>query len=332
MNTPTLRHLRFFVALAEIQNFSLAAQDCYVTQPTLSTAIKEMEAILGHKLFNRGKRKVTLTAMGAEFLPAAKDIVNRAESMMERAQYAKGAMAGPLRLGIIPTIAPYMLPQILPVIQRVYPNLELQIFEDMSHRLVEELNLGALDVILMAFPYETPRATQMILFEEPFYLAAPKSRAPHAKKVDANALEPGELLLLADGHCMTDHALAACNLQPATQRKAYSASSLTTLIQMVASGYGMTLLPEMAVNQSQLPDTIEILPFKDPRPTRKIGLAWHSGSAREGDYLKLAEIIKGKGFKYPAPQPAYQPHTAHGHDNSGHDLRNRKEQSPSLSG
>lgn len=283
--------MRFFIALAQTQNFSVAAAQCHVTQPTLSAAIAEMEAILGHRLFNRGKRKVSLTAIGAELLPKAKDIVSATESLAEQALHAKGAMAGPLRLGIIPTIAPYMLPVILPKIQEKYPNLELQIFEDMSHRLVEDLGNGALEVLLMAFPYDTPNAAQTVLFEEPFYLAAPKGRAPDVKKVDSNTLEPGELLLLADGHCMTDHALAACKRQAAPQRKAYSASSLTTLIQMVASGYGMTLLPEMAVSRAQLPDNIEILPFKDPRPTRKIGIAWLKNSVRQDDYRLLGEIV-----------------------------------------
>ena len=296
MILPTIRQLQFFIALTETQNFSKAAEQCHVSQPALSKSIQDMEAILGHQLFNRGKRDVTLTALGAEFLSDAKQIITQTEVMMTRAQAAKGSMTGPLRMGVIPTIAPYMLPDILPVIQTTYPNLELQIFEDQSHRLAEKLERGELDIILLAFPYKTPKAKQVFLFEEPFYCAMPKVYDILIKDgIKAEDLKPDELLLLAEGHCLSDHALQACNLKPTAHRKTYSASSLTTLIQMVSHGYGITLLPEMVIMNSQIPDTIKTVPFETPKPTRKIGLAWQAQSPREADFLKLRDIMKKGG-------------------------------------
>ena len=292
MNLPSIRQISFFLAVSEVKNFSEAANLCNVSQQALSKAIQELEDILGHKLFNRQKRKVTLTALGAEFLPTARHIMSQTESLVKRAREVENPMSGPLRLGIIPTIAPYMLPIILPTIQMTYPNLELQIFEDQSARLAEQLENGALDLILLAFPFKTPKAKQKFLFEEPFYLAIPKSYDIDAQHINAADLEPGKLLLLADGHCLTDHALQACNLQKLSQRKTYSASSLTTLIQMVSHGYGMTLLPEMAIDKRHIPENIKIIPFKNPKPTRRIGLAWLKSSLRETDFLKLAEIIE----------------------------------------
>ena len=200
-------------------------------------------------------------------------------------------MTGPMRLGVIPTIAPYLLPDILPRIQKQFPQLELQLFEDMSDRLLERLNSGNIDLALMAFPFDTPNLSQKILFEEEFYLAIPKGRGFESENISPAELDPGELLLLEDGHCLSDHALSACDIQLPKRRRAYSASSLPTLMQMVVSGYGITLVPDMAIAARAIPKGIKLIKFEHPPPTRQIGLAWRTGSPRTADFMTLGKII-----------------------------------------
>ncbi|MBI1301252.1 MAG: LysR family transcriptional regulator [Alphaproteobacteria bacterium] len=293
MLRPTLRQLDYLIAIEDEESFKRAAETCNVTQSTLSAGIQELEQILEHPLVNRGQRqRVTLTAFGAEVTSKARDILAETDKLVARAKQLQSPLTGPLRMGVIPTIAPYMLPEILPVLSAAFPALELQLHEDLSDRLVEKCEKGLLDVVLMAFPFETPALTQFFLFEEPFTLAVPKGREPEAREVSTGDLDPGELLLLDDGHCLSDHAIAACGLQKPKHRKAYSATSLQTLIQMVASGYGITLLPEMATRPENLSRNIVTIPFADPKPTRQIGLAWRSGHARRGEFEELGKAIK----------------------------------------
>ena len=291
MVTPSLKQMRYLIALRAHQNFSKAAEICFVTQSTLSAGIKEIEALLGHPVVERGRKPVTLTPFGLEMAAEAEIILERAEHMTERAKQLEAPMTGTLRLGVIPTIAPYLLPDILPRIQKDYPLLELQLHEDLSGRLVEKAAQGLLDAILMAFPYDTPNMTQMPLFEEPFVLACPKTRLSDIDEIEPSDLEPGELLLLEDGHCLRDHALEACGLQPLGTKQKFSATSLSTLLHMVASGYGMTLLPDMAATKNLIPKTVKTIPFTRPQPTRQIGLAWRRGSARKDDFETLGKII-----------------------------------------
>lgn len=282
MIRPTIRQLSYLIAIQDEKSFSAAADLCLVTQSTLSAGIKELENILGQPLVNRGARKATLTPFGQETCETARRILNETDALMTRAARLKKPLSGPFRLGVIPTIAPYLLPVILPEIQKDFPDLELQIFEDLSARLLEKALQGTLDAILMAFPYETPGLEQNTLFEEPFLLAAPR------KKIDKNIvsledLEKTNLLLLEDGHCLRDHALSACKLPPPRTRKTFSATSLPTLIQMVEHGYGATLLPKMAAKDSLLTENTRLIPFASPAPSRKIGLAWPENSPREAD-------------------------------------------------
>ncbi len=292
MSRPTLRQFEYLIALDDEKSFLAASQKCNVTQPTLSAGIRELEDALEQPLVNRGNRKnITLTAFGSEVVQDARKIMRDTEKVMTRAKHLKAPLTGPLRMGVIPTIAPYFLPDILPAIQRNFPALELQLHEDLSERLVDQCQKDMLDVILMAFPYDTPALTQMFLFEEPFALACPKGQEPPRKSISIVELETKELLLLDDGHCLSDHAIAACGLQKPSKSKAYSATSLQTLIQMVSHNYGMTLLPEMATYSGHIPKNVSIVPFRKPKPTRKIGIAWRRGHPRRKEFEDLGKIM-----------------------------------------
>lgn len=291
MVLPTLRQMQYLIALNDEKSFSKAADICHVTQSTLSAGIKEMENILGQPVIDRSKRKVILTPLGLEMLGHSETIIERAKKMMARAKIFEAPMSGPLRLGVIPTIAPFLLPDILPRAQKQFPRLELEIYEDMSDRLIDRLNNGAIDLALMAFPFDTPGLSQELLFDEEFHLAVPKNRAFSNKKITPNDLDPGELLLLEDGHCLSDHALSACDIQLPKRRRAYSASSLQTLMQMVVSGYGITLIPDMAITAHAVPKEIKLIKFESPAPSRQIGLCWRTGSAQVEDFKTFGHMV-----------------------------------------
>lgn len=288
---PTLKQLQYLLALADEQSFSRAAETCNVTQSTLSAGISALENTLGQPLVARAHKNLVLTPLGEETVAEARKLVNAAEKLTERARLSGRPLSGPLRLGVIPTVAPYMLPQILPALTGKFPALELQIYEKQSANIVADLSAGRLDVLLMAFPFNTPGIEQHVLYEEPFMLAVPQGTWNKKTPVDIADLKGRDLLLLEDGHCLRDHALAACRFQPVQTRRAFNATSLQTLIQMVQAGYGITMLPEMAVKHGALPENIEIFSFKKPLPARQIGLAWRHGSARQKEFELLAEAV-----------------------------------------
>lgn len=293
MIRPSLRQLSYLTALEEESSFNAAADKCAVTQSTLSAGIKELENVMGQTLVVRGRKNITLTPFGAEVAEQARQILKDADHIVARARMLREPLSGPLRLGIIPTIAPYMLPAMLPALNRQFPKLELQLHEDLTDRLLEKLERGEIDLALMAFPYDTPHCTQKILFAEDFLVAMPESLATDAKAIDMKDLEPEKLLLLEDGHCLRDHALSACDIQLPRQRKTFSATSLQTLIEMVRAGMGMTLLPAMAADGTVLGRGIRLLPFKGKNPPRRqIGLCWKSGDARGKEFTLLASTIK----------------------------------------
>lgn len=292
MHLPSLKQLQYLTALADHGSFSEAAAQCHVTQSTLSAGIASLENLLGQKLVDRSQRASTLTPLGLETVERARKILSDSRDLVTRVRALDMPLSGPLRLGIIPTIAPYLLPQILPGLQSGFPQLELHMHEDMSARLVESLRQGQLDMIVLALPYDTDGMVQEKLFSEQFMLAAPKGQWAGHDPARLDDLDGEALLLLEDGHCLRDHALAACNLKPRRQRQAFNASSLPTLIQMVSHGYGLTLLPEMAVRWSDLPRSIEIIPFAKPCPTRDIGLAWRRNHPRHDDFIRLAHYIR----------------------------------------
>lgn len=291
MNLPSLRQLQYLRAVAAEGSFSRAAEACHVTQSTLSAGIAALESLLKQSLIDRSQTPVVLTALGAEVAESAHRLINEASALVERARHLNAPLSGPLRLGIIPTIAPYLMPSLLPVLQKRFPQLELQLHEDLSARLAEGLRKGDLDLILLAFPYDTPGMTQRILFEEPFYLACPKGQWKGMRLKTTDLEKLGNLILLEEGHCLRDHALAACHLQPLPQRRAFSATSLPTLLQMVRHGYGTTLLPEMVV-KSGVASNMDVIPFSDaPPPSRTIGMAWRRNSPAAAEYEILCDIL-----------------------------------------
>lgn len=295
INPPTLRQLQYLTALHKTHNFRKAAEICHVTQPTLSAAIKEMESLLGLPVIDRSRPKnIIFTPFGEEVIAMAQKIMPQIENLMERARNMAEPLSGPIRLGLIPTIAPYLIPDILPYLQKSFPKIEWQIIEGMSGVLVEKLNQGALDIALLAFPFDTPNLSQKTFFEEKFFCAAKKGTFPVKQILTLKDLDSHKLLLLEDGHCLRDHALSACKLQTKRDEKALSATSLLTLIQMVGHGYGITLLPEMVVRHGALPKDITLHAFKNPQPSRKIGVAWR---AQDPQIETISQIINALGKK-----------------------------------
>ena len=291
MIRPSIRQLSYLIAIHEHGSFIKAADECAVTQSTLSAGIKELENILGQTLVNRSRKAATLTPFGLEVAEQAKHILNETDQIVTRSKLLGEPLSGPLRLGIIPTIAPYTLPDLLPKTAKEFPNLELQLFEDITENLLTSLDRSQIDIALMAFPYDTPDFEQHILFEEQFF-AASSGKTKDSSNINIKDLQADQLLLLTDGHCMRDHALSACDIQLPKQRKTFSATSLPTIIQMVRAGYGMTLLPEMACKEGTLPDDIALMRFTDKNPpTRQIGLCWRKNDPRRKDYATLAKSI-----------------------------------------
>ena len=291
MIRPSLRQLSYLIAIHEQGSFIKAAEECAVTQSTLSAGIKELENILAQQLVIRSRKEATLTPFGLEVADQASKILKETDQIVTRSRLLGEPLTGPLRMGIIPTIAPYTLPKMLPRITNQYPNLELQLFEDLTENLLELLDKNQIDIAFMAFPYDTPDFEQHILFEEQFF-AASSDQTKDSGKINIKDLEADKLLLLTDGHCMRDHALSACDLQLPKQRKKFSATSLPTIIQMVRAGYGMTLLPEMACKDGLLPDDITLMRFMDKNPpTRQIGLCWRKNDPRRKDYETLANSL-----------------------------------------
>lgn len=294
---PSFRQMQYLRALFDTKNFRGAAEICHVTQPTLSAAIFEMEQILGGALLDRSRRKkVVFTPLGLQTIDFIDKIFPVAERFLDKAKAMSAPLTGALRLGVIPTIAPYLLPDILPPLQKTYPNMEFHIVEDMSAALVEKLENGAIDIAILAFPYDTNSLNYNIFFEEPFYVAALKGdiekKKKGAQKIAISDLLRYKLLLLEDGHCLRDHALSACHLQNVSDKKTLSATSLHTLVQMVAQGYGITLLPEMMLNQGVIPHNVSLYPFEDPVPTRKIGVAWRPKDPQLSDIEAVIESMK----------------------------------------
>lgn len=294
---PTLRQLTFLLALAEHGSFSRAAEAAHVTQPTLSAGIKELETILGATLVERGARGAALTPAGEAAVARARIVLTEAEDLVHVARAAGEPLSGPFRLGVIPTIAPFLLPKALPSLREHYPKLELFLREDLTHRLVEALKDRRLDAALIALPYEAPGIETTGLLEDEFLFAAsPDHPLAKVDKLSPAMLADEPLLLLEDGHCLRDHALSVCSAsKPDTNdaRSDFAATSLHTLVQMVKSGLGATLLPKLAIDAG-LADRLDlaIRPFDPPVSGREIGVAWRKGSAREHEARMLADAVR----------------------------------------
>jgi LysR family hydrogen peroxide-inducible transcriptional activator len=288
----TVRQLEYFAALAELRHFGRAAAQCGVTQPALSSQLAEMEARLGCKLFERGGRVVTMTAEADRLRPRIERVLAELREIQASAQTGRGVLEGPFRLGIIPTVAPYLLPRVLPAVRQRYPKLRLELREAITDRLVEETVAGRLDGFVAALPIDEPRLESRPLFADRFFLAVPLDDPdlvePPVAPEDA-ALE--RLMLLEEGHCMREQALAVCGKARPAAMANYGATSLTTLLQMVAHGHGVTLIPEIAAQDDLAAREIRVVPFREPVPARTICMAWRRNGARLRDCGLLAEII-----------------------------------------
>jgi LysR family hydrogen peroxide-inducible transcriptional activator len=290
---PSLRQLRYLVALSERLNFRAAAQDCFVTQSTLSAGIKELESLLGVELVERDTRSVRLTDIGAEVVARARGLLAQVADLVEVAKGAHEPLSGTLRLGVIPTIAPFMLPGLLAGLRAEYPRLKLYLREDQTARVLERLRSGELDVGLIALPYDTGELLARELFRDEFWFVSraddPLSRSA---EVAVRSLRGSQILLLEEGHCLREHAIAACGPRVANPESMVEATSLHTLIQMVEGGLGVTLLPEMTLKAGILNGTSLVArPFSTDVPARTIALVARPTSAHRRDFDLLAEFI-----------------------------------------
>ena len=293
MNLPTIKQLRYFIALQKYTHFGKAAEACFVSQSAFSVAIRELESTLGVQIVDRTNKRVTITAMGQEIVVQARLVLRDVEALMELAQVNNEPLCGKLKLGVIPTISPFLLPKILPQLRSHFPYLQLFLQEDTTLRVYEKLMSGELDLILIALPYELRHVEKMTLFKDPFLLAYKKgSQFIESQKVTADHLKSESILLLEDGHCLRDHALSACKIRNLNKVSQFSASSLLTLIEMVEADLGVTYLPEMAKNSPMLKNTNIRTQTMPKNSHREIGLIWRKGSARKDELKMLGEFIK----------------------------------------
>lgn len=289
-----LRDLKYLVALAEHKHFGRAAAACFVSQPTLSTQIRKLEEELGVPLVERAPRKVMLTPAGREAAARARRIVAEAEQLKEAARRSRDPEAGTVRLGIFPTLGPYLLPHVIPLIRERFPQLELLLVEEKSDVLLTQLRHGQLDAALLALPVNDDQLHCQFLFEEPFVLAAPEGHPLTAhRSLSLDDLSEQRLLLLQDGHCLRDQALDVCHLAGALEKSEFQATSLETLRQMVAANVGVTLLPMLAVKPpvARSPN-IRLIPFEGkPLPNRRIAMVWRRSSATGAFLEQLAALF-----------------------------------------
>jgi LysR family hydrogen peroxide-inducible transcriptional activator len=294
LNLPTLRQLRHLVALAEHKHFSRAAQATFVTQSAFSASIKELETILGAPLVDRTHRGVVFTPLGGEVVERGRRLLADAEALAQLAQAAREPLGGPLRLGVIPTVSPFLLPRILPSLRRTHPKLKLYLTEDLTDRLVAGLHAGRLDVLLVAVPCDCGEADTVTLWRDRFALAVHADEPlARLKSLKPEQLQPERLLLLQDGHCLREQALSACRLSDPQVAEAYRGTSLATLVQMVDNGLGLTLVPQLALDAGILRGTrVVSRPLVANHAWRDIGLAWRRGTARRPEFELLAQTLK----------------------------------------
>jgi LysR family hydrogen peroxide-inducible transcriptional activator len=288
-----LRALNYFVKLAELKHFSRAAEACFVSQPTLSTQIMKLEEELGVQLVERAPRKVQLTSVGEEVATRARHLLRDVEQIKAIARHSRDPETGTLRLGLFPTLAPYLLPHVVPAVRKRFPKLRLELTEEKTGGILSMLDDGKLDAGLLALPVESERLERIVLFEEPFLMAMPRNHAMTAKQeITMTDLIGEALLLLEDGHCLRDHALEVCALAGARERVDFNATSMETLRQMVAAEVGVTLLPALAVAPPIAPTANVVLrPFKSPAPFRTIALFWRKTSPLGPLMADLAECF-----------------------------------------
>ncbi|MEE4204045.1 MAG: hydrogen peroxide-inducible genes activator [Halieaceae bacterium] len=292
---PTLKQLKYLCAVAEHQHFGHAAKACHVSQSTLSAGVVELEETLGATLVERNHRNVLLTTLGIEVVARATSILVSVDELVSVCEAAGKPFHGKMRMGVIPTIAPFLLPGLLTRLREEHPEFMLYIREDLSEHLVHALQAGELDVLLLALPFAADNVDVMPLMNDPFYLASrpdhPLAKRPHLKTRD---LDGEDVLLLEDGHCLRDHALEACRLRESQISVPYQATSLSTIVQMVANGIGVTLLPKMAIDTGITSGTdLVVRPFEQADVQRNIGLMWRKKTPRQHEFRLLGEFMQG---------------------------------------
>jgi LysR family hydrogen peroxide-inducible transcriptional activator len=289
----TLKQLRYLSALAEHRHFGRAAEACSVTQPALSMQIRALERELAAQLVERRPGDVVLTEIGIEVAARSDQLLASARDLVDFARHGRALLSGDLALGVIPTLAPYVLPRVLPKLQERYPRLQVELRETQTDVLVDELSRGRLDVIMLALPVDGTDIETMPLFDDPFLLAVPAADArPKSARITSRDIDQDRLILLEEGHCLRDQALAFCANSRRGGSMGLGATSLATVMQMVANGYGVTLVPQVAVDVEVRDDRVKLLRFASPQPGRTIGLAWRRTSPRKSDFVALGRIAK----------------------------------------
>ena len=294
MNPITLRHLRYFEALAQHGHFGRAAEACAISQPALSLQMKELEEILGAPLIERGARQIRLTPLGESFAARARDILQSVDELASLARASGGPLSGRLRIGVIPTVAPYLLPRIIQSLAARYPGLDLRPREAVTQKLVEDLTEGRLDVAIVALPVSEPSLAEHPLFSEEFVLVRPAADAG-LPVPNPETLRTMRLLLLEEGHCFREQALSFCRMSSAVPRDLMEGSSLATLVQMVGAGIGVTLVPQMAVGIETRTADVAVARLPEPRPTRTIGLVWRRTNPLNRQFSSLIDVVRGVG-------------------------------------
>jgi LysR family hydrogen peroxide-inducible transcriptional activator len=290
MNHLTLKQLRYFDALARHVHFGRAAEACAISQPALSMQIKELEEALGGVLLDRGARHVWLTKFGEEIAERVQDILRSVDELGDFARASQERLVGRLRIGMIPTIAPYLLPTVIRNLTRMHPELDVHVRETLTPKLIQELAEGRLDTAIVALPVSEPSLTEVALFAENFLLVRPGEDRGMPVPT-SETLREMRLLLLEEGHCFRDQALSFCNMQSSPTREVLDASSLSTLVQMVSAGIGVTLIPEMAVAVETRSASVSVTRFKNPQPSRTIGMIWRKTSPLARQLLQISEVV-----------------------------------------
>ena len=290
---PTLKQLQYLVTLHDHGHFGKAAESCFVTQSTLSASLRELESLIGVTLVERTRRVVRFTPLGVRIADKARRVLREAEELADMARAAGQPLTGDLRMGVIPTIAPFLLPAMLPRLRGEWPNLKLYLREETSQAACEALQRGQLDCVLLALPFSCGDVNSLTLFDDPLFVAFPRGEAPAGAGVEVESIDENRLLLLEDGHCLKDHALSACNRPDLRAHAVMMGTSLHTLVQMVDNGLGVTFIPSMAIDAGILEGTrVEAKPLRSDHGFRRIALIWRRSSPRESEFQLLAGALR----------------------------------------
>lgn len=302
MINVTLRQLRYFDALARHGHFGRAAEACAISQPALSMQIKEMEDVLGGVLVERSSRQMVLTKLGEDLIQRVRDILRSVDELGDFARASREQLVGRLRIGVIPTVGPYLLPKVVENLARLHPELDIHVRETTTPKLIHELVEGRLDTAIVALPVSQPTLTEVALFSESFLLVRPGEDA-HKPAPNPESLREMRLLLLEEGHCFRDQALSFCKMQ-ASPREVLDASSLSTLVQMVGAGIGVTLIPEMAQIVETRSATVSVARLREPQPSRTIGMVWRKTSPLARQLPQISELVSLSAKTLPGQRPA----------------------------